>query len=421
MQFFRALQSRDYRRFVSGQAISLIGDWMTMTTTGWLAYNLTKDPFTLGLVIFAQQIPLLFFSPVVGALGDRVNRRKLFCYLQGGCILHTSTLAILTLTGVITAPLLIGLALFRGLVNAAEFPTRQTLMVDLVGDKSVLPSAIALNSTLFNVARLIGPTFAGLAINQIGPGWCYALDAVSSIPVILLMMSIRDGGAGIVSKVKIGPLRSLREGVSYAANDFRLRAPLILVGVISLSGFAGVVLAPLIAETFLDGGAQTLGLLHTCVGIGALASAVFLGSRASHLGLERWVRRGALAVVCGQVLVAVSTIHALTFIGMGVCGMGTVMVFAGSNTVIQSYVANEKRGRVMGLFAMGQSMYPIGGLIIGALAATALGPRITMLLTALICLGGAVWFRVNAVTPMEKLAAESEPEPPVDPRATDPI
>lgn len=393
MRFFRALQSRDYRRFFTGQAISLIGDWMTMTTTGWLAYDLTHNAFTLGLVVFAQQIPLLLFSPVAGVIGDRMNRRKLFCFLQCCCILHSGSLALLTLTGHLTVHLLIGLALFRGLVNSAEFPTRQTLMVELVADRDMLPNAIALNSTLFNVARLIGPSLAGIAIVSIGAGWCYAIDAVSGIPVVLLMLGIRDGGSAVVITGKADPLGALREGVRYAAADMRLRAPLTIIAIIALAGFSGVTLAPLIARELLGGDARTLGLLHTSVGVGALCSAIFLGTRPTHHGLEKWIRVGVLAVVVGQSVVAFSSHEITTLAGMAVCGMGSVLVFAGSNTLIQSRVHDDKRGRVMGLFAMGQSMYPIGGLIIGTLAASAIGPRITMLLTASVCLAGSIWFR----------------------------
>ena len=408
MRLFRSLRSRDYRRFFTGQAVSLVGDWMTMTATGWLAYELTRDAFTLGLVVFAQQIPLLLISPIAGVLGDRVNRRKLFCVLQGGCILHSGTLAVLTLTGHLTAHLLIGLAVFRGLVNAVEFPTRQTLMVDLVGDKTNLPNAIALNSTLFNLARLAGPTFAGLAIVKLGAGWCYAVDAFSGIPVVLLMLSIRDGGAGAIARVRTSPVGALKEGIAYVSADLRLKTSLVMVGTISLAGFTGVTLAPLIARELLHGDARTLGLMHTAVGIGALGSAIFLGTRHTHKGLEKAVRFGALAAVAGQTVVAVSSHRNTTLAGMAVCGMGTVLVFAGSNTMLQAEIADDKRGRVMGLFAMCQSMYPIGGLLVGGLAASAVGPRPTLLLTAGVCLAGAIRFRKNIVR-AETLARDTAP------------
>ena len=402
MRLFRALESRDYRRYFTGQAISLVGDWMTMTTTGWLVYELTHDVRLLGIVVFSQQIPLLIVSPLAGALGDRVNRRKLFCVLQCLCMLHSGSLAALTLTGHLTAHVLVALALYRGIVNATEFPTRQTLMVELVGRKENLPNAIALNSTLFNVARLIGPTAAGFAIAAFcphpelstrGAGGCYAIDALSGVPVVALMLSIRDGGAARVAKAAVKPFAAVREGVRYVMTDRALVSPLAIISVISFAGFAGVTLAPLIARELLHGGPRTLGALHTSVGLGALGSAIFLGLRHTHEGLEKWVRAGVICVVCGQSLVAVSSHNWTTFAGMTVCGMGTVLVFAGSNTLLQARVDDDKRGRVMGLFAMCQSMYPLGGLFIGLLASSVLGPRITMMVTASLCLAGAIWFR----------------------------
>ena len=358
-------------------------------------------------------------------LGDRINRRKLFCVLQCACILHSGTLAALTLTGHLTAHLLIGLASLRGMVNAAELPTRQTLMVELVGDRANLPNAIALNSSLFNVARLVGPGLAGLAIMKIGAGWCYAIDACSGVPVVLIMLGIRDGGSGIISKARSNPFIAVREGVRYVAADIRLRAPLIIIGVISLAGFAGVTLAPLIAIELLHGDARTLGLIHTSVGVGALCSAVFLGMRRSHLGLEKWIRFGALGVVGGPSVVGFCSLEATTLAGMAVCGMGTVLVFAGGNTLLQARVDDDKRGRVMGLFAMSQSMYPIGGLIIGTLAASVIGPRITMLVTASVCLGGSIWFRRRAMTPgaasNPKAGAEEDyPSPRISPQGPTP-
>lgn len=396
MRFFRALQARDYRRYFTGQAISLVGDWMTITTTGWLAYDLTHDPRVLGLVVFMQQIPLLFVSPVAGALGDRVNRRKLFCVLQSLCMLHAGTLALLTLSHNLTPRLLVGLALCRGLVNAVEFPTRQSLMIDLVGDRTNLPNAIALNATLFNVARLIGPSLAGLAIAGVGPGWCYATDCFSGIPVILLMLSISDAGAARVRKDPVRPFAAIREGARYAKADMRLFASLVLIGAISFAGFAHVVLAPMTARDLLHGDARTLGYIHTAVGLGAFTSAIALGLRHTHEGLEKWVRSGILLVAAGQTIVAVSSHVPATLAGMSVCGVGAALVYAGSNTLMQAHVDDDKRGRVMGLFAMSQGLYPIGGLVIGFLAATAMGPRITMLLTALCCLVAAVWYRRNA-------------------------
>jgi MFS family permease len=419
MSVFRSLQVPAYRRFFFAQGVSLVGNWLSLTATGWLAYELTRDAFSLGLVVFAQQLPVLLFAPLAGVLGDRVDLRRLFAGLQVACALHAAALAALSLSGHLTFGWLVGLAVLRGLVNAAEFPTRQSLTLDLVGDRTHLPNAIALNSSLFNVARMLGPACAGLVIAHARVGWCYVLDAASCVPVVLVMLHAlrRSPPAGRPASAppRPHPLRALGEGLAHVARSPGLRGPLLLIALTAFSGFAAATLAPLVAREFLGGDARTLGWLQAAVGLGALGSAFALGASRSPAGLERWVGRGPLLIAAGQAVCALSTVRELTLAGMTVFGSGIVLTYAGSNTLLQLRVEADKRSRVMGLFSTAQSVYPLGGLAVGALAATGFGPRATILLNAAVCaLGGLLFLRATrarGADDMERLREAEEGSP----------
>jgi MFS family permease len=419
MSVFRSLQVPAYRRFFFAQGVSLVGNWLSLTATGWLAYELTRDAFSLGLVVFAQQLPVLLFAPLAGVLGDRVDLRRLFAGLQVACALHAAALAALSLSGHLTFGWLVGLAVLRGLVNAAEFPTRQSLTLDLVGDRTHLPNAIALNSSLFNVARMLGPVCAGLVIAHARVGWCYVLDAASCVPVVLVMVHAlrRSPPAARPASAppRPHPLRALGEGLAHVARSPGLRGPLLLIALTAFSGFAAATLAPLVAREFLGGDARTLGWLQAAVGLGALGSAFALGASRSPAGLERWVGRGPLLIAAGQAVCALSTVRELTLAGMTVFGSGIVLTYAGSNTLLQLRVEADKRSRVMGLFSTAQSVYPLGGLAVGALAATGFGPRATILLNAAVCaLGGLLFLRATrarGADDMERLREAEEGSP----------
>lgn len=433
MSAFRALQAPSFRRFFVAQSFSLTGYWLAITAGAWLAYDLTGDAFSLGLVVFAQQLPVLLLAPLAGVLGDRLDRRRLFIALQTTCVLHAATLAVLSFSGHLTFSLLIALAVLRGLVNAAEWPTRQSLNVDLVGNRAHLASAIALNSSLFNLARMIGPAAAGLLIAQAHVGWCYAFDALSCLPNILVMLFNLASRNDVCrphthTGPRSHPLLALREGFAYAARDPGLRSPLLLIALTGFSGFAAGTLAPLIARDLLHGDARLLGLLNTAVGIGAVASALALGTtRMGPENLERWVGRGALLLAIGQGICALSPAPALTLTGMTVCGVGIVLTYAGANTLVQLRVDDARRSRVMGLYTTAQSVYPLGGLATGITAASALGPRLTIAVQATLCfLGGLVFLgiaraRAGKVTPLAdvaKPAVNNAPKPLAAPAVT---
>lgn len=415
MSAFSALHAPDFRRVFFAQSVSLVGNWMSMTAAAWLAYDLTGDAFALGTVVFAQQLPVLLLAPVAGVLGDRLDRRRLFTALQLACVGHAAALAALSFSGHLTFGWLVALAVARGVVNSAEWPTRQSLTLDLVGDRSHLANAIALNSSLFNVARMVGPALAGLLIARFHVGWCYALDALSCVPTISVMLfglTARSSATAPSSSAQARPhpWRALREGFDYVASSPTLRSPLLLVALTAFSGYSAGTLAPVIARDLLLGDARLLGLLHTAVGVGALGSALALGSiRPPPARLERWVGGGVLLLGVGQAICALSADRALTLAGMVVCGVGTVLSYAGANTLLQLRVDDARRSRVMGLFTTAQSIYPLGSLAIGAMAASALGPRFTIAVHAMICATGAwIFWRV---TQRYAQAKSAEPRP----------
>lgn len=391
--FLRALRSRNYRLFFAGQWLSLIGNWMTTTASLWLVYQLSHNAFYVGLVGFATQIPMLALSPLVGVWVDRVDRHRVLIGMQVLSCLQSLTLGLLTLTGHMTTPLLLGLCFLQGLINAWDIPVRQSFLVQIVHDRTDLPNAIALGSSMFNLARLAGPAFAGFVIAGVGAAGCYLIDAASYLPVIgcLLAMKVTKGGATL-RRQRL--LTDFREGLDYARRHPTLRAVLLLVPVAAIAGWSPSVLAPVIARDLFQGDARLLGFLLSAIGGGALVGALALSTRTSVAGLEKVIAIGTGVLTLGITVVAVSPWLSLTLVGMAACGFGAVRTMAGSNTLLQSTVDDDKRGRVMGLFTMGQAMFPLGSLIVGGLA-QAIGPRFAAGLAALTVLTGGLIFARN--------------------------
>lgn len=388
--FLRALASPNYRLFFFGQGVSLTGNWMNTTASAWLAYELSQSPFIVGLLAFTSHIPILVLSPVAGVWGDRIDRHKLLIALQTLCFLQSATLAIVTFTGVVSVAWLLTLSTLRGLTNAVEFPTRQAFIVDLVTRREDLQNAIALNSTLFNLARLLGPSLAGIVIVAGGAAGCYLVDTLSYLGILTALFRMRLPPHR-PSAARQHPLQDLRDGLRYAAASPALRHPLLHVAVMSFVAFSASTLAPVFASDVFGRDARTLGLMYGCVGLGALGGALYLSSRTGAAGLDRWVARGAFLVGFGQAGFALSPVTLLAYASLIVTGVGTVLTMAGSNTLIQASVDDDKRGRVMGLFTMGQGMFPLGSLAVGALA-TAAGPRVAVTAAAVVCLIAALAF-----------------------------
>jgi MFS family permease len=290
--FLRALSSPNYRRYFAGQCVSLMGNWMTTTAALWLVYQLSGDPWHVGLVGFASQIPVLILAPFAGVWIDRRDALRIVRLTQVLAMLQSAALAGLTLSGHMTVTRLITLTFAQGLINALDWPARQTLTYPLAGDRALLENVIVLNSITFNLARLIGPAVAGFVIAAVGPGWCFAVDAVSYVAVLVALAGVHlPPATGRVSEAH--PLADLREGVRYAWHHPALRRVLLMVPVIGLAGFAHSILAPVFAETIFHGDARTLGFLMSATGIGALVAGLSLTLRTAPTGLERIVTLGA--------------------------------------------------------------------------------------------------------------------------------
>lgn len=361
-----------------------------MTASMWLAYKLASSPFHVGLVGFASQIPLLVLAPFTGVTGDRLDRRRLLIALQFCSMTQSAALAVVTLAGHMTIEVLVGLSLFQGLINAFEFPTRQSFVAEMVDRREDLPNAIALNSSMFNIARLLGPAVAGVVISRWSAGVCYAVDAVSYLPVIvgLWMMRVRPRPP---REKKTQPWEDFRAGLAYVAGEGGLRRPLLLVAVNGLAGFGASTLASVFAGGVFHGNASMLGHFYSCIGAGALLSAVILGTRTGVEQLRPWIVRGTMLVVLSSVVIATSPSVWVAYVGYFISGTSVVLVMAGCNTLIQSRVTDDKRSRVMGLFATAQGVAPIGSLLTG-MAADSWGPRVALGLCAAIMAVAAVVF-----------------------------
>jgi MFS family permease len=374
--FLRAFNYRNYRLFFSGQCVSLTGTWMSTTALSWLGYELSDSAFVLGLLACATQLPVVLFGPMAGVWADRGNRRHLLLAVNIGCGIQASTLAVMAYTNNATVSGLLLLALLRGCLNAIEYPTRQSFLPEMLGSKRDLPNAIALNSSMFQVSRLIGPTIAGFIIVARGPGLCFVLDAASCVPILgsLLAMQLPPRTA---RKLNPHPIAELRSGLRYAWGRPAVRSSLLMVAASALVGFASTVLAPVFVRDVFHADARILGQFYAAMGVGALGSALFLTTRKSAAGLGVWISRGAILIVIGLTGYAVSPSIWISSLALAVNGMGTVLVMAGNNTLLQEQIDDDKRGLVMGLFVMAQGVYPLGALVVGAIANSA-GPRIAI-------------------------------------------
>ena len=388
---FRALSSRNYRLFFGGQGISLIGTWMQQIAMSWLVYRMTNSPFLLGLIGFSSQICSLFFSPFAGVISDRWNRHRILVATQSLAMIQAFILAVLTLTGAVTVPHLIILALFLGFVNAFDMPTRQAFVVEMVEKREDLANAIALNSFLFNSARLVGPSVAGILISILGEGMCFLLNAFSFLTVIaaLLAMKMAYRKRG-TQETQI--LQGFKEGFTYALGFPPIRSILLFLSLISLVGTANTTLMPVFAKKILHGGPQTYGFLMAAIGAGAIIGAIFLASRRSVLGLGRIIVIASGIFGIGLISFSLSHFLWLSFSVLLLVGFGMMVHMASSNTILQTMVDDDKRGRVMSLYVMAfMGMAPLGSLAGGSLAG-AIGAPYTLAVGGVSCLLGSFIF-----------------------------
>jgi MFS family permease len=388
---WRALRHRNFRLFFGGQTISLVGTWMTRVATAWLVYRLTGSAMLLGTVSFAGQIPTFVLAPFAGVWVDRLNRRQVLLWTQSLAMVQSLALAALTLAHRITIGEIVALSVFQGMINAFDMPGRQAFMVQMVDDRRDLSNAIAINSSMVNSARLIGPSLAGLMIAASSEGWCFLIDGISYIAVIvsLAMMRTRAGGAGIQ---EAGMFEQMREGWWYVSTFTPVRAILTLFAVVSLMGMPYMVLMPIFAGNVLHGGAHTLGFLMGAAGAGALISALSLVLRRSVRGLTKMIPIAAVIFGAGLVAFGLSRWLWLSLAILMVTGFGMMQGMTASNTIVQTLVPEEKRGRVMSYYtAAFVGMAPFGSLLAGLLAHWIGAPRAVMV-TGSCCIAGGVWF-----------------------------
>jgi MFS family permease len=387
----RALRHRNFQLFFSGQLISLIGTWMQSVAQSWLVYKLTGSALLLGSVGFASQIPVFLFAPLGGMTADRVNRRYIVISTQVAAMVLAFILAGFTLSHAIDHRvwLIFVLAALLGVVNAFDIPGRQSFLVEMVG-KEDLMNAIALNSSMFNGARVIGPAIAGILLVKIGEGWCFFGNAVSYIAVIigLLMMRVQSRPRAAMAS----PFEHMMEGFRFVNQTAPIRALLLLLGVVSLVGMPYVVLMPIFADQILHGGARGLGLLMGATGVGALLGALTLAFREGVKGLGRWVAWCCAGFGASLMIFASSHSFWISVILLLPVGYSMMLQMACSNTLIQVMVPDALRGRVMAVYSMMfMGMAPIGALLGGALAERFGAPH-TVALGGLASVAGACWF-----------------------------
>jgi MFS family permease len=385
----RALGHRNFQLFFSGQLISLIGTWMQSVAQSWLVYRLTGSALLLGSVGFASQIPVFLFAPLGGITADRLNRRYVVIGTQVASMLLAFILAALTLTHKVQVWHIFVLASLLGVVNAFDIPGRQSFLVDMVG-KEDLMNAIALNSSMFNGARVIGPAIAGILVAKIGEGWCFLGNAISYIAVItgLLLMRVQSPARGVMAS----PLEHMMEGFRFVNRTAPIRALLLLLGVVSLVGMPYVVLMPIFADQILHGGARGLGILMGSTGVGALLGALTLAFREGIKGLGRWVAWCSAGFGASLMVFSLSHSFWISVILLLPVGYTIMLQMASSNTLIQVMVPDALRGRVMAVYSMMfMGMAPIGALFGGALAEH-LGAPLTVGIGGTASIAGAVWF-----------------------------
>jgi len=387
----RALRSRNYRLFFGGQTVSLVGTWMTRIATSWLVYRLTDSAVLLGIVSFAGQIPMFFLGPLAGVWVDRWDRHRTLVVTQVLSMLQSFALAVLALAHIINIWEILFLSLVQGLINTFDMPSRQAFVVQMVESRDDLSNAIALNSSLVNASRLIGPAIAGVVIAAWGEGYCFLIDGISFLAVIASLLLM------VITVVQTrAPQREiwqeLHEGWRYVLDSVAIRTILSLLALVSLVGFPYSVLMPIFASDILHGGPHTLGFLMAASGVGALAGAISLALRKSVVGLGRYIAICAALFGASLMGFSLSRVLWLSLLLMAVTGFGFMQQMASSNTILQTIVADEKRGRVMAFYGMAfLGMAPFGSLLAGGLAAR-IGAPGTLFWCGAVVVISSVWF-----------------------------
>jgi len=386
----RALRHRNYRLFFGGQSLSLIGTWMTQVASSWLVYRLTNSALLLGMVSFSGQIPALLLTPFAGVWVDRWDRRTVLKVTQVLAMLESLALAVMVFSGHENIWYILALTMFQGAVNAFDIPARQTFVVEMIEDRADLPNAIALNSSMMNGARLVGPSIAGAIIAVAGEGYCFLIDGISYIAVIAsLMLMVTKPGE---EKIHENLFSSLKAGWQYVIGYDPIRSILALIAFISLVGLPYTVLLPVFASEILHGGPNTFGLLTGATGLGAFISAILLAMRKSIVGLGKRMAITSLTFGAALIAFAFSQIFWLSMVLMLLVGFSMMQVIASGNTILQTIVDEDKRGRVMSFYTLAFiGAAPIGSLLAGALA-NQIGAVPTVIVCGLLCIIASLWF-----------------------------
>lgn len=388
---FRSLQYKNYRLFFGGQSLSLIGTWIQRITIPWLVYSMTDSAFLLGFVGFAGQLPTFILAPFAGVLTDRWNRYHILIVTQVLAMLQALILALLYFTGTIEIWNILLFSILLGCVNALDMPARQSFVIEMVDSKKDIGNAIALNSSMVNGARLIGPSIAGILIASLGEGICFLINGLSYVFVLwsLLLMKVKPQK---IRQDKPDILRELKEGFHYTFGFMPIKSIILLLATISFMGMPYSVLMPVFAKNIFHGGSHVYGFLMGASGLGALAGAIYLASKRSVLGLEKWIPLAAGAFGLGLIFFSLSRSFILSMLLMVITGMGMMMQMACSNTILQTITDDDKRGRVMSFYTMAfMGTAPFGNLLAGSLA-TWLGAPYTLTICGGFCTLGAFLF-----------------------------
>lgn len=391
---FRSLKYRNYRLFFTGQSVSLIGTWMQRITMPWLVYSMTGSELLLGIVSFAGQIPTFIFSPFAGVITDRWSKYKVLLITQIISMLLAGILAWLALSDQIGIWHIVIISVALGCINAFDVPARHSFVIDMVGNREDLGNAIALNSLMFNGARLVGPSIAGIILAATNAGVCFLLNAVSYVFVIfsLLMMTVSTQKKLIRSELRI--LSELREGLSYAFGFPPIKHILLLLTLVSLTGMSYQVLMPVYAQDVLNGESQAYGFLMGAAGLGALTGAIFLASRTTVLKLGRVIPLAAILLGGGLILLSFNRMMSLAIILMIIIGTGMMLQSAASNTILQTITDDDKRGRVMSFYSMSiMGTAPFGSLLAGALARSVGASWTAIIFGVCSIIGGLLFFK----------------------------
>lgn len=392
MIVFRALAHRNYRLFFAGQSISLIGTWMQQIAVNWLTFRLTHSAFLLGIVGFSSRIPTFLFASLAGVLADRWNRHRILIFTQTLSMLQALILAFLVITDRIVIWQIISLSLFLGLINALDIPARQSFVVDMVEKKEDLSNAIALNSSMVNGARLVGPSLSGILIATVGEGMCFLINGLSFLAVILSLLAMRINYNKSIERKNINLLKGLKEGFNYVFRFKPIFYVLTLLALVSLMGMPYMVLMPVFAKDILHGGPHTLGFLMAASGFGALAGAMYLSLRRSLMGLENIILIGSTLFGIGLIIFSLSCIFWLSMGFLILTGFGMMIQMTSSNTFLQNVTVEDKRGRVMSFYTMAfMGMVPFGSLLSGSMASK-IGAQWTVMIGGIACILGSIFF-----------------------------